>query len=137
MTCYILSSKAINTHQLHYGFGDSILNAQVGHSIHKSFVELWGPHEAGPLQGAGWLLISPTPTRGGPTSSTTASSELRRRGLQLGGIRMGRLGCRAALVVVLVVELQLRRGVGVGAEERGLGGAGASDVKSQGKIRGD
>lgn len=50
MASNILSSEAINTHELHYSLGHSILDPQVRHSIHKPLVELWRPHEPGPLE---------------------------------------------------------------------------------------
>ena len=50
MTSNVFSSEAIHTHELHYGLGDSILDPQVRHSVHKPLVELRCPHQPGPLQ---------------------------------------------------------------------------------------
>lgn len=52
----VLSGQPVHTHQLHYGLGNGVLDPQVGHGIDEPLVELWGPHEAGPLEGPGRLL---------------------------------------------------------------------------------
>ena len=52
----VLSGEAVDAHQLHDRLGDCVLDAEVGHGVDEALVELWGPHEAGPLQGPSWLV---------------------------------------------------------------------------------
>jgi hypothetical protein len=52
----VLPREAVDAHQLHYGLGHSVLDAQVRHRVHEALVQLRRPHQARPLQRPGRLV---------------------------------------------------------------------------------
>lgn len=52
----VLAGEAVDAHQLHYGLGDGVLDAEVGHGVDEAFVELRRPDEAGALEGTGGFV---------------------------------------------------------------------------------
>lgn len=54
----VLPGEAVDAHQLHDRLGDGVLDAEVGHGVDEALVELWGPHEAWPLQGPSGLVLA-------------------------------------------------------------------------------
>lgn len=77
MTGNVLPGQAIDTHELHYGLGDGILDTQVSDGVDKALVELRSPNKAGALEGAGGLIA------GGPGAQIGGISEI--GGVGLGG----------------------------------------------------
>jgi hypothetical protein len=52
----VLPREAVDAHQLHYGLGHRVLDAQVRHRVHEALVQLRRPHQARPLQRPGRLV---------------------------------------------------------------------------------
>lgn len=123
----ILPGEAVYTHELHYGLGDGVLDPQVCHSVHKALVELWGPHEAGPLERAGGLFPARTRPQVGRIGEFGRGVGVGRGGGRQGGRRRRWRGMwwLRRLWGLLVLGATWVVGVVV------------SDVKGQGKIRSD
>lgn len=54
----VLACEAFHAHELHYGFGDGVFDAEVGDRVDETLVELRRPNQARPLQGAGVLIAA-------------------------------------------------------------------------------
>jgi hypothetical protein len=62
---HVLAREAVDAHQLHYGLGHGVLDAEVCHRIDEALVQLRRPHQARPLERPGRLVPgAPTPAAG-------------------------------------------------------------------------
>ena len=49
VTSDVFAGQTIDAHELHYGLGNGVFDAEVRDGVNEALVELWGPHEAGPF----------------------------------------------------------------------------------------
>ncbi|KAF8765630.1 hypothetical protein HU200_008121 [Digitaria exilis] len=69
----VLAREAVDAHQLHYGLGHGVLDAEVRHGVDEALVELRRPHEARALERPRRLVAAAAP------SAAAAGARGRRR----------------------------------------------------------
>ena len=57
----VLAREAVDAHQLHYGLGHGVLDAEVRHGVDEALVQLRRPHEARPLERPRRLVAGAAP----------------------------------------------------------------------------
>uniref|UniRef100_A0A804Q0B3 Uncharacterized protein n=1 Tax=Zea mays TaxID=4577 RepID=A0A804Q0B3_MAIZE len=84
----VLAREAVDAHQLHYGLGHGVLDAEVRHGVDESLVQLRRPHEARALERPGRLVAAAAP-------AAAAGTRCRRRtaAVDVGAARAGPRTC--------------------------------------------
>jgi hypothetical protein len=70
----VLAREAVDAHELHYGLGHGVLDAELRHGVDEALVQLRRPHEARALERPRRLVAAPAPAAAGSRGRRRAAA---------------------------------------------------------------